>query len=351
MPGMGGQRRAGIGTTAATVRVSGPAAILGVLRQLGADPAAIFAEARIDPALFDDPSNLMPLAALGRLGRICVARTGCQHFGLLVGKEDGMDSLGLAGLLAKNSPDVDSALRSLVAAMHLHIRGVAMAVTVDDDVVIVNFDISQPNIEAATQIEDGSLAHLFNVVRDLCGPGWLPSEVRFAHRKPQDVRPFRQFFQAPLRFDADQNALVFSRNWLNRRLPGASTELRRLVQKEIDALDATYGEEFPQQVRSVLRAALLTGHGSAEQVAALFSMHSRTLSRRLRSFGTSFQELVDETRFEIASHMLRHTAMDVTDIAASLDYADTSAFTRAFRRWSGTTPGRWRAAHGASDLP
>lgn len=351
MPSMGGQRGTRIGQAGAIVRVSGPAAIPDVLRQLGVDPATVFAEARVDLALFDDPRNLMPLAALGRLARICVARTGCPHFGLLVGKQGGLHSLGLAGLLAKYSPDMGTALHSLVAAMHLHVRGVAMAVTVDGDVVMVNLDLSQPNIEGATQFEDGALAQLYNSMRSLCGPTWLPSEVWLAHSKPQDVRPYRQFFQAPLRFDADQNALVFSRNWMNRRLPGADAELRRLVQKEIDALDADYGEEFPQQVRSVLRAALLTGHGSAEQVAALFSMHSRTLSRRLRTFGTSFQELVDETRFEIASHMLQHTAVDVTDIAASLDYADTSAFTRAFRRWSGTTPGRWRAAYGASELP
>lgn len=346
MSAMGGQRRARIGMTEATVRVSGPAPTPDVLRQLGADPAAIFAEARVDLALFDDPRNRMPLAALGRLARVSVARTGCQHFGLLVGQQGGLHSLGLAGLLAQHSPDVGTALNSLVAAMHLHVRGAAMAITVDGDVVMVNFDVHQPNIEAVTQIEDGGLAQLFNSMRSLCGPAWLPSEVRFAHRKPENVRPFRQLFQAPLRFDAEGNALVFSRNWMNRRLPGADAELRRLVQKEIDALDAAYGEEFPQQVRSVLRAALLTGHGSAEQVAALFSMHSRTLSRRLRTFDTSFQGLVDEIRFEIASHMLRHTTVDVTEIAASLDYADTSAFTRAFRRWSGTTPGRWRVTHG-----
>ena len=73
------------------------------------------------------------------------------------------------------------------------------------------------------------------------------------------------------------------------------------------------------------------------------SMHSRTLSRRLNDFDTGFQELVDEGRFEIARQLLANTALDVRQIAASLDYADASAFTRAFRRWSGTTPAVWRA--------
>jgi AraC-like DNA-binding protein len=97
-----------------------------------------------------------------------------------------------------------------------------------------------------------------------------------------------------------------------------------------------------ERVRGVLRTALVTGHGSADQVAALFSMHRRTLSRRLAECGTSFAALADEGRFEIAKHMLANTTMDVSQVAAALDYAEASAFTRAFRRWSGTTPAAWR---------
>lgn len=93
----------------------------------------------------------------------------------------------------------------------------------------------------------------------------------------------------------------------------------------------------------MLRTALVTNRAKADEVAALFSIHSRTLNRRLNAFGTGFQELVDEGRFEIARQMLEDSAMEVSRIAALLDYADASAFTRAFRRWSGTTPARWRA--------
>jgi AraC-like DNA-binding protein len=92
----------------------------------------------------------------------------------------------------------------------------------------------------------------------------------------------------------------------------------------------------------VLRTALLTDHAKSDQVAALFSMHSRTLSRHLKEFGTSFQKLLDEGRFEIARQMLEDSRIEVSQIAMTLDYADASAFTHAFRRWSGTTPAQWR---------
>ena len=72
------------------------------------------------------------------------------------------------------------------------------------------------------------------------------------------------------------------------------------------------------------------------------TQHRRTLTRRLSAFDTGFQELVDEIRFEIARQMLEDTRMEIPDISALLDYAGPNAFTRAFRRWSGTTPAKWR---------
>jgi len=339
-----GQRTARRIAREATVRIGGSAAIPAVLESLGADPAEVLADAGFDLALFDDPDNLISFAARSRLVSRCVARTGCRHFGLLVGQQGGLHSLGLVGLLVKYSPDVKTALQSLVRYLHLQVRGASTFLHVDNRTATLGYDIYQPRVEATDQIGAGAVAMLFNIMRSLCGPDWKPVEVLFAQRKPEDAGPFRRFFRAPLIFDTEKNALVFADDWLNRSLPGADPELSRLLQKQIDALEARHRDDFPEQVRSVLHTALVTGHAKAEQVATLFSVHSRTLNRRLNAFGTGFRELVDEGRFGIARQMLEDSTMEVSQIAALLDYADASAFTRAFRRWSGTTPARWRAA-------
>jgi AraC-like DNA-binding protein len=256
-----------------------------------------------------------------------------------------LQSLGLVGLLARSSTDVWAALDRLVNFMHLHARGAMIGLTVDHVLAMLTYDAYQPGVEATDQIGDAAVAMMFNVMRSLCGPDFQPIEARFAHREPADVVPFRRSFRVPLRFDAEQYALVFSRNWLDVRLPSADVELQRLLQKQVAAIEAKHGDEFPETVRSVLRSALLTGHASADQIAALFSMHTRTLSRRLEEFGTGFRELVDEGRFEIARQMLKDTSLDVSQIAASIGYARASVFTRAFRRWSGSTPTVWRTKH------
>ncbi len=329
----------------ATVRIGTAWAIPDVLRSLGADPAEVLAKAGLDLALFNDPDNLISFAARGRLIRHCVNETGCPHFGLLVGQRGGLHSLGLVGLLAKNSVDVATALQSLVGYFSAHSRGSVTRLGIDGDVALLSFSVTQPDIEAVDQACDAAVAIFLNIMRALCGPGWRPVEARFDHRRPEDVRPFRRFFAAPLQFDAERSALVFSADWLQLRLPGTDAELVRMLHRQLDALQSDHADDFPEQVRRVLATALLTGHAGADQVAALFAMHSRTMNRRLQAFGVSFQELVDEGRFAIARRMLKHGSLDVSEIAAALDYADASAFTRAFRRWSGTTPAVWRARH------
>jgi AraC-like DNA-binding protein len=146
-----------------------------------------------------------------------------------------------------------------------------------------------------------------------------------------------------MRFDAEQNALVFSAAWLERAMPEADSELRDLLQHQIETLDLQHRDDFPEQVRSILRAAVPAGYAKSDQVAAMFSIHSRTLHRRLVACGVNFQDLLDQTSFEIAQQLLTESANEIGEVAAMLDFADARSFIRAFRRWSGTTPARWRA--------
>ena len=326
----------------ATLRVGGAAEILAVLQDFGVDPDEVLTEAGIDRELFADPDNLITYAARDRLFRQCVSRTGCQYFGLLVGQRMNLKALGLVGLLMRTSPNAGRALVSIVNLLHLHSQGAVMALRVDEDVAMLTYDAFEPGLEATDQTGAGAVAMMLNVMRTLCGPDFRPIEASFGHRRPADIEPFRKFFKVPLYFDAEHYALVFSRDWLDVRPPGADDELQQLLQKQVDVLESRYSLAFPDQVRQVLRSALVTGYFSESEIAALFSMHSHTFRRRLDASATSFHELVDECRFEMAREMLLNTSLSVSEISASMGYSRASSFIRAFRRWSGVTPGEWR---------
>ena len=316
-----------------------------VLRSLGADPKEVLAELGYDLKLFDDGETRVPYEIRNRILGHCAARTRCPHFGLLVGQHNGLHTFGLVGLLVKYAPDVGTAMRSFIRYVHLHVQGASVNLTVEGDTAMLTWNVHQSGLEALDHTGDGALATLHNIMHELCGPDWRPTEVWFAHTSPVDVGPFRRLFRVPLRFDAEQYALLFSARFLKRRLPGIDDELRSLLQRQIDLLENHHHQDFPAQVRSLLRPALITGQFKASQIAALFGMHSRTLNRRLNAFGIGFQQLVEETRFEIARQMLDYSKVEIGQISEALGYAAPGVFTRAFRRWSGTTPAEWRAAH------
>lgn len=313
-----------------------------VLRSLGADPVKVIAEVGIDHELFDNPNNLISFKARGRLMAHCAERMVCQHFGLLVGRQAGLRSLGLAGLRSKYSSTVGSALNNLIRFLHLNVRGATTSLAIDSELAVLEYQIYHTQVRGNDQVGGGAVAVMYNILRELCGDDWRPVEVRFAHRKPIDETPFRLFFQAPLCFDTNQYAVVFSAAWLNHRLPDFDLEVLELLQQEISKLETHQSEDFSDRVRRVLRTVIVTGHFSADDVAELFSMHRSTLTRHLNELGTNFQDLLGEVRFEIARQLLEDSSMEIIEIASLLGYSNASALTRAFRRWSSTTPADWR---------
>jgi AraC-like DNA-binding protein len=184
-------------------------------------------------------------------------------------------------------------------------------------------------------------------MRELWGSRWAPEEVHFSRTRPADVGAYRRFFRAPCRFDRERTAISFPTTLLNKPMPEANPErLRRLEQQ---AQTISKGELL-SRLRRALRILLLSGRTSSQEVAALLFLHRRTLNRRLQDRGTNFQQVLDEIRFEAACQLLDSTQLSLTDIAASLGYSESSAFTRAFRRWSGAAPSRRRRTESRGSL-
>jgi AraC-like DNA-binding protein len=330
------------------IRVGVLSALPAVIRSLGADPAQVLAKAGFDIGLLDDQNKRITFGERSRLIARCAELTNCAHFGLLLGQQGGLHVLGLVGLLVEHSRDVETALRSLVRYFHHHLRGAALDLVVHGGLAVFSYTIYQPGTEGTDQVGDGAIAGAVNIMRQLCGSDWSPNEVMLAHRRPGDVEPYRQFFRTPILFDAEQNAITFPESLLNRQLSEREPVIRRLLKEKIDALEAQFHHDFPEQVRRILRSALLTDKTSLQEIAGLLSLQPRTLDRRLKAYGLSFQDLVDEGRYEIARQALLDTDMNVAHVAALLDYADASSFVRAFRRWCGLTPMQWRRQHQAA---
>ncbi|MEZ0171366.1 AraC family transcriptional regulator [Microvirga sp. TS319] len=312
------------------------------LRDFGLDPDATIREAGLDPRLFDDGENVIPNATLGRLLSLCVLQTNCPHFGLLVGRRATILSLGMLGRLMQHSETLGDALRAIVTYLGVQNRGAVPLLAVSNDLALFSFMIYQPHIESADQISDGALAVTVNAIRTLIGSDWNPTEVLLPRIVPPDPEPYLRHFRAPVRFDQESATIVLPARDLARRIHGADPLMRILLEERIEHMTDS-ASDFADGIRRLLRTRLTSNRCSAEDIAALMAMHRRTLSRRLKDSGAGYRIIANEIRFEIARQLLEDTEVSLCQIAAALGYSEASAFTRAFRRWSGRTPTAWRA--------
>jgi AraC-like DNA-binding protein len=132
---------------------------------------------------------------------------------------------------------------------------------------------------------------------------------------------------------------------MQQPIEGADPERRRNAEIVSESVRR---DEFLPRVFRALRLLLLDGRNSGDDVAQMLSMHRRTLNRRLKELGTTFQQALDEVRYSVARQHLATSEISLDDVAATLGYAGVSPFMRSFQRWAGTTPGRWRRTAAAS---
>jgi AraC-like DNA-binding protein len=98
---------------------------------------------------------------------------------------------------------------------------------------------------------------------------------------------------------------------------------------------------FSDELRRLLRVEVLKSACSADVASRHFGIHRRTLARHLAAEGTTFRRVADEVRFELAGEMLQNPSVSLSQVAAALKFSEASAFTRAFRRWTGQSPTAW----------
>lgn len=326
------------------VRIGPVAAIPDLLRTFGVTPSVPFVRAGVPLQTFRNPENRIAFEALGRLLGECSTATGCPHFGLLVGERFELDGLGAIGYLMRNSKTVGEALRALLLHLYLHDRGaVPILITLDESCVLLGYSLYRHGTPGARHVYDVAIAIGHRAMKAICGADWAPLRVQFSHSRPDDRRPYRRLFGPALRFDAEFSGIVFAASWLEHAIDGADANLRDVFMQDITQARALSTMSFADLVRGALHQMVLGGTASAQNVALLFGVHERTVRKRLTAEKTSLQQLVSETRFELAKQLLENTEVPLSEIASTLRYADAAVFSRAFRGWSQTSPSEWRA--------
>ncbi|HTI97484.1 MAG TPA: AraC family transcriptional regulator ligand-binding domain-containing protein [Dongiaceae bacterium] len=161
---------------------------------------------------------------------------------------------------------------------------------------------------------------------------------------------FESHFGCPVRFRSDRNALIFRSSALDLPFVTHNEELLTVIGTQLDSeLEARHrGTNAGEQVKEALRRSLAGKRPTLQGVAQELGMSVRTLQRRLADAGITFQQVVADTRHELARHYLKQSAVELNETAFLLGFEDASSFFRAFQEWEGTSPGEWRTRQSAA---
>ena len=276
-----------------------------------------------------------------------IAGTDDHEFPFRYGQALHTDDLGALGLAIKTAPTVEDALDRLVRY-----------VLVLSDTLEYEFrDLPDGRVFALTGrphhrrgaalANECALAAVTSMLRQSVGVALTPDLVTFGHAAPPTDAPHRTFFGCPVEFDADTDGLHFGTAKLAQPTLLGDDGLSAYLLSRLDDLKATTSRRtLAAEVRAAVAAALPDGQPNKSQVARRLGMSERSLHRRLADDGHTFQDIATQARRDAAESLLRSSDHTLADVAFLTGFSDQTAFSRAFKRWTGHTPAAFRQQPG-----
>lgn len=315
--------------------------ILRALAAHGIDGAAVAQKAGIDPLNLQHEARV-PRAALDRLWRLAVEATGNPAFGLEAPRYTSQTTFHALGYAVLASLTLKDAFERFVRFRRLVGEILQLEVLDVGDRYRFVIDVSA-HPDMPYQAVDAIASMCVRQARFLHGGRPCnPLDVSFQHATPLDVLPYERLFRAPIRFDQPLTYLEFTRADMEDPLPAGNAELARGNEEVLLAfLARSAPSQLTARVRQAMLEAMPDGAPAKAAVARTLGMSARNLQRHLAQEGTSFKQLLNEARISIACSYIDEGRLSVTEIAFVVGFADTSTFSRAFKRWTGMSPRHW----------
>ena len=313
---------------------------------LGLDIQAALDAAGLDAALLGDHGQRIPCACQERVLEHLIAASADPLFGLHAARFVQPGSWSVLGYITMNCATLGAAMSRIVPYEKLVGEMGSSHLEMASDHLRLSWNCRVANTAVRRHVVENVLASWLLYARWLTNSKRAPREVWFEHERPAatTLEDYQTLFDCPVRFAQTSNALLVPLDTLNLPLRQADTNLLRTLEEHALALMARLEEDepLPRRVKNALRLQLKDGLPRKDRVAEQFAITVRTLQRHLQQAGTSYQQILDELRQELAEHYLQHSDLAVQDIASYLGFSEARSFHRCFKSWTGQTPGEFR---------
>lgn len=259
-----------------------------------------------------------------------------------------VSSYGMFGFAALSSPNFRETIAFSAAYHRLVTPLVQVAFREEKHTAVWTIQpLSLPEIDGPLHefIAKLHMGVLLSLHREFLGAAFKPALVAYALRQPQDDKDAMAFFDCPVVYGESENRFIFDSTWLDRQPDFGNEFVHTELRQRCDGLLKEF--ELGVGVAGHVRKLILSNLSRPidfEWVAECLSMSGRSLRRRLREEGTSFGQLADEVRSQVAIKYVRDTSLSVEDIASAVGFSDAASFRHAFRRWTNAAPREYRKA-------
>lgn len=315
--------------------------LLEALRKLGADPIALSARAGLSALPLQDPDARVASSRLLPLFDLAERQLGDSLVGLHAGAQ--VETRDPLFYLLLSSPHVSEGLDLFTRFARVPLDTQRLEVTVHEDVVELRVDPGDPAIEESYHAVDYIVgANLSSLRRAI--PDFRLLKVELTHKEVGEPGETAVTFACPVRFGRRRNALWFPASTLGSVPAAANAAIAEQIQKYTSALfDHVTSGSMQDRVADAIRALLVAGlPPNRAAVARRLHVSQRTLQRQLEQESTTFKVLRDGLRSDLARALLTNRALKVEAIAQSVGFEEAASFSKAFRRWSGHSPTRYR---------
>jgi len=236
-----------------------------------------------------------------------------------------------------NDPFISLHVGQTITTRHLGVLGAVLS-------ACDNFFSAMQRFERYQRLIETGRTVMVQFGRSLLRDKDIIHAVHFIHEKPEDTKPYEEYFGCPVLFEQPVPLIRFGLEMLNFPLKSPDANLVAILDKHADQLleSLPHEDEFIEQVRKDIAHLLHNGEPKIEQLADRLHFSQRTLQRRLIEAGTSFRKELNFVRYQLAQSYLKDPRLQVIEIALLLGYAEHSPFTRAYKEWSGKTPQQQR---------
>jgi AraC-like DNA-binding protein len=326
--------------------------ILFVARQQGADADALARAVGIAPHQLRDPDGRVMIRQVQALWQEIVTATGDADIALKLGELVNPLALGVLAYVMMHSPTLGGAFEKLCQYQDIACEGVSTSGRIVDTgdaagkQFILSLRLTSPDIIYPDHTFNSELSVYLSAIRALTGQKIVAQELHFAYPRPANTREHERVFgPARLLFDAGETAMILDAALLNIPILNANPNLFPLFEKHArDILSQRQAPSLKRRVKTEIVSLMKGEEPTLTTVADRLAMGVRTLQLHLKESGTTYQQLLDETRKELAISHLREPNFSTTDIAYLLGFAEPSVFFRSFKKWTGQTPGAYRQA-------